>query len=343
MNKKPAILLDRRYHNHQISSQSLENADRIRSLYLTLEEERYAGKLRFVKPREANHGDITAVHSELYLDQIRQHAASGDPYSYDKDTYLMEETFYTAQLAAGGCLETADLIMSGEADYGFALVRPPGHHAEAGRGMGFCVMNNIAVTAEYLRKVYGLQRILILDFDVHHCNGTQSIFYESGQVMVLSIHEERIFPFTGSRDEIGKEGGRGYTVNLPVYAQFADQEYTYLASKVLAGVVEQYLPQIILVSAGYDAHREETISKTLLSTSWFASITSLLKVLAKEACDNRLLFILEGGYNPSSLQEAVLATIDELLSPRMSRPGIMHSERALRVLADHPLHNYWTL
>ncbi|WP_028580642.1 histone deacetylase family protein [Desulfogranum japonicum] len=343
MNKKTAILLDRRYHNHQISRQSLENADRIRGLYLTLEEERYANSLQFIKPREASLSDITAVHSEMYLDQIRQHAASGDPYAYDKDTYLMEETFYTAQLAAGGCLELADLIMAGEADYGFGLIRPPGHHAEAGRGMGFCVLNNIAVTAEYLRKVYGLQRILIFDFDVHHCNGTQSVFYENSQVLVMSIHEERIFPFTGSRNEIGKEEGCGYTINLPVHAQFADEEYTYLTGKVLSSVVEQYLPQIILVSAGYDAHKEETISKTLLSTSWFASITSLLKILAKDACDNRLLFVLEGGYNPTSLQQAVLATIDELINPRMLRPGIMYSERAQRILWNHPLHTHWTL
>jgi len=343
MHKAPGILFDRRYYNHAVPLPSLENPNRIRSLYRTLEGDRYADRLRIFRPREATTVDVEAVHSGFYLEQLREHATAADPYSYDQDTYLMEESLYTAILAAGGCLELADRIFAGDIDYGFALIRPPGHHAESGRGMGFCVLNNVAITAEYLRRVYGLHRILILDFDVHHGNGTQSIFYESEQVFFLSIHQEKLFPFTGQPHETGTGRGRGYTVNLPVHQQFGDPEYMYLMGKVLGAVVEQYLPQVILVSAGYDGHRDDAISRMLLSTSWYATMTELLKYLAHESCGDRLLFILEGGYNPSALEDSVLATVDSLTLPVGRRPGVIPSERAARILDTHPLHEFWTL
>ncbi len=343
MHKRPGILYDRRYFDHSIPLVSLENSSRVRGLYQRLQSEQYRERLCAFRPREALASDIEAVHSSFYLEQLREHVNLQDPYSYDRDTYLMEQSLYTAALAAGGCLQLADHILSGEIDYGFALIRPPGHHAEPGRGMGFCLFNNVAITAEYLRRVYGLQRILIIDFDVHHGNGTQAVFYESDQVFFCSIHQEKLFPFTGRAGEVGEGRGRGYTINLPVHQQFADQEYLYLLSKVLGGVVEQFLPQIILVSAGFDAHRDDTISRILLSTQWYGVVTELLKFLAHEACDDRLLFILEGGYNPVSLESSVLATVDSLLRPLGKRPGVAHSERAAKILERHPLHGFWTL
>jgi acetoin utilization deacetylase AcuC-like enzyme len=343
MHKAPGLLFDRRYYDHTIPLPSLENANRVRGLYHTLEGSGYAGQFQMYRPREASTADIEAVHSSFYHEQLREHVNTDNPYSYDRDTYLMEQSLYTASLAAGGCMELADRIVAGEIDSGFALIRPPGHHAEAGRGMGFCVFNNVAITAEYLRRVYGLQRILIIDFDVHHGNGTQSVFYDTEQVFFVSIHQDKLFPFTGSAHEIGSGRGQGYTINLPIHQQFADQEYMYLMGKVLGAVVEQYLPQIILVSAGYDGHRDDTISRTLLTTGWYAAITELLKYLAHEACDNRLLFVLEGGYNPVSLQESVLATVDSLLQPVGRRPGVVHSDRAARILDNHPLNTRWTV
>jgi acetoin utilization deacetylase AcuC-like enzyme len=343
MRKQPGILFDRRYYEHSIPQVSLENAGRVRSLYHTLEGAEYGGQLRTFRPREATAADIEAVHSTFYLEQLREHVNVADPYSYDRDTYLMEQSLYTAALAAGGCLELADRIMQGEIDYGFALVRPPGHHAEPGRGMGFCVFNNVAITAQYLRRVYGLQRILIVDFDVHHGNGTQAVFYETDQVFFLSIHQEKLFPFTGLAQETGSDRGQGYTINLPVHPQFADQEYLYLLSKVLGGVVEQYLPQIILVSAGFDGHCDDPISRILLSTQWYGTVAELLKYLSHEACGERLLFVLEGGYNPLSLEASVLATVESLLRPIGRRPGVVHSERAAKILDHHPLHTFWTV
>jgi len=343
MHKQPGILFDRRYYEHGIPLLSLENAGRVRGIYSTLEGPEYTGQMRTYRPREASTADIEAVHSSFYLEQLREHANFKDPYSYDRDTYLMEQSLYTAALAAGGCLDLADRIMGGEIDYGFALVRPPGHHAEPGRGMGFCVFNNVAITAEYLRRVHGLQRILILDFDVHHGNGTQAVFYETEQVFFISIHQDKLFPFTGQSHETGSGKGQGYTINLPVHQQFGDAEYTFLLGKVLSGVVEQYLPQIILVSAGFDGHCEDSISRVQLSTHWYATITELLKHLAHEACGDRLLFVLEGGYNPVSLEASVLATVESMLHPVGRRPGVAYSERAARILTNHPLHGFWTV
>ncbi|MCD6533150.1 MAG: histone deacetylase [Deltaproteobacteria bacterium] len=343
MNKKTGIIKDQRLFNHRIEQASPENPGRLKNLYLTLANPTYGDKLAGFSPREAGSREIERIHSKFYLDQIRAHALATDPFSYDRDTYLMDESIYTAQLAAGGCLELADRIMNSEIKNGFALVRPPGHHAEPGRGMGFCIFNNIAITAAYLQKTYGLKRILIFDFDVHHGNGTQDIFYDSSQVLTVSMHQNNLFPFTGKIDELGKDQGVGYNLNLPLFSQFGDLEYTYLTGKVMGHITEQFMPQIILVSAGFDAHVDETISDTTLTTKWFGSVTTMLKKLAYDACDERLLFILEGGYNPISLEASVLTVIDALLEAKLSIVGIPESERAKRLLENHPLHKFWHL
>ncbi len=342
MNNRCGVLFDERYFHHVISQASPENPRRIRSLYTAIEKA-YKDRLQFIQPREADLSDITPVHSSFYLEQVWEHSLKEDPFSYDKDTYLMENSFSTALLAAGGCLELADRVIGGNLDYGFALIRPPGHHAEPGRGMGFCILNNIAITAEHLLKRHDIQRILVIDFDIHHGNGTQEIFYESDQVLVVSLHQEGLFPFTGKTDEVGSEQGEGFTVNVPIYSQFGDQEYTFLFGRLLQSLTEQFMPQVILVSAGFDGHEDDTISSTLLTTQWYSSVTTMLRQYAHEICDDRLIFILEGGYNPASLEASVLATLDSLLAPDQPRIGVLHNARAHVILQNHPLREYWTL
>ncbi|MDK9707019.1 MAG: histone deacetylase [Desulforhopalus sp.] len=342
MNKKLGLVVDGRLQRHAISGHSPENPGRIRRLSAVVQE-RFRQDCVFLPARPADLADIEAVHSRFYLEQLRDHQLRSDPYSYDRDTYLMGHSLETAELAAGGCMALADRIMGGELDHGFAMVRPPGHHAEPGRGMGFCIFNNVAIVAEYLRRHYQLRRILILDFDAHHGNGTQEVFYDTDEVLVLSLHQRDIFPFTGKAEETGSGKGTGYTINVPVFAQFADVEYTFLLGRILQSVVEQYLPQIILVSAGYDGHRDETISGTNLSTEWFGLVTAMLKQYAREFCDNRLLMVLEGGYNPLSLEASVLATIESLLTNRRDKIGVYYSERANQLLKDHPLQAKWLL
>ncbi len=341
---KLGLVFDNRYLHHTVTKTvSPENPDRLRSVYMRLQQKLSGNDFTHIQPREATDAEITTVHSPFYIEQLREHAIKEDPYSYDKDTYLMDESLPAARLAAGGCFAMADHIMAAEIDYGFALIRPPGHHATPGRGMGFCIFNNIALTAEYLRRTHGLTRILILDFDVHHANGTQEIFYDSDQVLVCSIHQQGLFPFSGEAEETGSGPGTGYTINIPVHAQFGDNEYTYILGRTLQAVVEQYLPQFILVSAGFDAHRDDSISGTELSTQWYGDICHILRRHAQESCDNRLLFVLEGGYNPVSLEESIFTTIEALQQDSFNRPGILAVPRAEKILNNHPMRQHWTI
>lgn len=342
MNKKPGILFDNRLFRHAIDYQSPENPERLRRLHQYLETAPHGNRFERIPIAAADEADIEAVHSRFYLEQIQSHTLSADPYSYDKDTYLMTESLDCAFLAAGGCLQMADAIMSGVINRGFCLVRPPGHHAEPGRGMGFCVVNNVAVVAAWLRRIYGLIRILIFDFDVHHGNGTQEAFYGTSDVLVCSFHQNDLFPYTGPMSEIGEGSGIGYNVNVPVYPQFGDREFTFLAGQVLQALVEQYMPQIILVSAGFDGHVDDPISKTRLTTKWYAAITAMLRRMADETCNGRMLMVLEGGYNPKSLHESALAVLDVMAEKNCHRVGILYSRRAESLIAGHPAKQFWT-
>ncbi len=342
MTDTTGILFDDRLFRHTVDAPTPEQPKRLRALHQRLAQTSIEDRYQRIAAQPAEMVHIERVHTRFYLDQIRAHAARKDPFSYDRDTYLMAETLDCAILAAGGCIQVAQAIVSGRIQRGFALVRPPGHHAEAGRGMGFCVVNNAAVTAAWLTAVCGFTRILIFDFDIHHGNGTQEIFYERGDVMVVSFHQKDLFPHSGRSTELGEGRGRGYTLNVPVFPQYGDVEYTYLAGTVLQAVVEQYMPQIILVSAGFDGHRDDPISKTELSTAWFGTIASLLRLLADEVCEGRLLLLLEGGYNPSALKDAVLTSLDSLVAASPRRVGILYSRRAAQLIAEHPAKNYWT-
>lgn len=342
MSDKPGILLDNRLFRHAIDRQSPENPERLRSLYQRLDAPDYRKRFHRIPARAAGSDAVEAVHSRFYLDQVRDHSRMAEPFSFDRDTYIMSETLECAYLAAGGCLQMAEAIMSGAIDRGFALVRPPGHHAEPGRAMGFCVLNNVAITAAWLRREYGLSRILVFDFDIHHGNGTQETFYGTNEVLVVSFHQNDLFPFTGATADLGEGPGTGYTINVPVFPQYGDSEYTYLAGHLLQAVVEQYLPQIIIVSAGFDGHMDDPISKTRLTTRWYATITRLLRRLSVESCQGRLLMVLEGGYNPAALQASVIAVLEALLEPDPPVVGIMLSDRAARLIASHPAKQHWT-
>lgn len=339
---KTGIVSDLRFLEHRISQPSKENPERLRRLFTNVRE-RYNGALSYFSPREAGMEIIEKIHSQFYLNQVREHSVSGNPYSYDKDTYLMDLSLATAQLATGGCLELADQIMCGGLEQGFALIRPPGHHAEPGRGMGFCILNNVAITAQYLLDHYQLNRILIVDFDIHHGNGTQEAFYDTNKVLFVSIHQNNIFPNSGAATDIGADQGAGYNINIPVHSHFGDEEFIFLLGRLLQGIAEQYVPEMILVSAGYDGHENDPISSTLLTTHGFHIMTTLLKQCARDSCDGRLLFLLEGGYNPVSLEESVLATLDSMLQSQIPRVGILPSERAAALFVNHPLNAFWTL
>ncbi len=332
MDKKVATVIDKKFFWHKASDNSKECPERLMFIYDNLEKFGYLDKLIVLPSKEASDEKICSVHSNLYLNQIKKFALSQNLYAYDKDTYLNEDSPFVAKLAAGSCCTLADAIMQNTIQRAFALVRPPGHHSEMGRGSGFCIFNNVAITAKHLIDTYDLNRILIIDFDVHHSNGTQDIFYDSSKVFVLSVHQADIYPFTGKSAETGTGYGKGYNINLPVPSQFGDIEYSYILGNVVQDVIQSYLPQIIIVSAGFDGHINDPISKTCLSSRGYGLIANALRSFADKYSDGKLLYVLEGGYNIPSLWSSVKVSLDMLLKDKPDEISFNYSERAKNII-----------
>jgi acetoin utilization deacetylase AcuC-like enzyme len=238
----------------------------------------------------------------------------------DADTVVSPASYDAALYAAGGAIKAVDGVMSGEVESAFALVRPPGHHAMRWEAMGFCLFNNIAIAAKHALTQYQLERILIIDFDVHHGNGTQDAFYHDPSVLYFSTHQYPFYPGSGRVDETGAGLGEGYTVNVPLPGWCGDREYLKVFEEILAPVARRFSPQLILVSAGYDAHWSDDISQMQLSATGFAQMVDILKNLAQELCHGRIVFALEGGYNPPALASSVRATFDVLLGNEIVDP-----------------------
>ena len=333
MNKKVGIIKDDRLLWHRISDRHKECPERLFHIYNNLQDWGLSEKLKTFSAIELTDEDIATIHSPFYLKQIYEYSSSHEKsYKYDKDTYLMCDTPYVAKLAAGGCRVLADAIMNDEIDKGFALIRPPGHHAETGRAMGFCIFNNIALTAQYLIDKYKLERILTIDFDVHHGNGTQEIFYNSSKVLNISIHQNNIFPFTGKGLETGDEEGKGYNINIPVHPNFGNAEYYYIFGKYIQNIADNYLPQIILVSAGFDGHIDDNISKIEITDEGYKTITALIMHIAQKTCRGKLLYILEGGYHIPSLCSGVKSALEMLVEEQSNPPGFLFAPRAEKVI-----------
>jgi acetoin utilization deacetylase AcuC-like enzyme len=262
---------------------------------------------------------LKAVHHEHYIQRVEEIAEKGGG-NLDPDTYLNSHSYEVALLAAGGLVNLVDAVFEGRLDRGFALVRPPGHHALPGRGMGFCLFNNVAVAARYILDQTGLSRVLIADFDLHHGNGTQEIFYATDQVLYFSTHQYPYYPGTGHWSEIGEGKGEGFSVNVPLPAGVGDHGYGRVFDEILYPVAERYQPEFVLVSAGYDAHWADPLGMMSLSTTGFGYLTSVLKELADELCEGRLVFTLEGGYDLQALSNSVAATLQTLLGTKAEDP-----------------------
>jgi acetoin utilization deacetylase AcuC-like enzyme len=252
------------------------------------------------------------VHDPAYIDQVAAICRRGGGY-LDPDTYLVGCTSDAARLAAGGAAELTRAVLRGELDNGIALVRPPGHHAERRRGMGFCLFNNIAVAAQAALDEFGLQRVLIFDWDVHHGNGTQDIFYGSPNVLFVSAHQYPHYPGSGDWRDAGAEGGAGYTVNMPLPAGVGDAGFTRLFAEVVTPVAERFEPELILVSAGYDAHWRDPLAGLHLSLGGYWRLAKGLVELAGRLCGGRIAVFLEGGYDRQVLSLGVADTCRALL------------------------------
>lgn len=327
---RTGVVKDGRYLEHVMDPGHPESPERLRAIYQMLEEEEMRGRpLGKVKPRPATREELEMVHSPAYIDLIA--STAGKPYfRLDGDTSTCAKSYEAALLAAGGLLELIKVVMQGKFNNGFALVRPPGHHAERDKAMGFCLFNNVAIGAHYALKNFSLQRILIVDWDVHHGNGTQHSFYEDPRVLYFSTHRYGFFyPGTGAATEVGKGKGEGFTVNVPLSTGTSDTEYGNIFEKFLKPIALEYQPQLILVSAGFDIHYNDPLGGMEVSEKGFARMAQILMEIAEATAQGKLVLTLEGGYDVTGQRRSVKAVLEELsqASP-LDKKDLLEKEKA---------------
>jgi len=309
---RTGIVRDERYLNHIMDPGHPESPERLKVIYQMLEDPEMKGVLQEVKPRLATREELEMNHTPQYIDLIA--STAGKPYyRLDMDTSTCAKSYETALLAVGGLLELIKAVMEGRLKNGFALIRPPGHHAERDRAMGFCLFNNVAIGAYYAIKYFSLDRILIVDWDVHHGNGTQHSFYEDPRVLYFSTHRYGFFyPGTGSATEVGKGKGTGFTVNVPLSTGVGDSDYGNIFEKILRPIALEYQPQLILISAGFDIHFDDPLGGMKVTERGFARMTQILMEIAETTAQGRLIITLEGGYDVNGQGRSVKAVLKEL-------------------------------
>jgi len=268
-----------------------------------------------LQPRSAEIEELSEVHDRLYILQVQEASASGIR-ALDPDTFISPESYEEARLAAGGLLAAVDAVIKGEVNNAFCAVRPPGHHAERDHAMGFCLFNNVAVAVRYAQKRHGLAKILIVDWDVHHGNGTQSAFYDDPTVLYFSIHQYPHYPGTGARDQTGEGKGVGFTLNHTLPAGSGDREYLEAIEKVLIPAASDFAPDLILISAGFDAHKDDPLAGMQVTERGFSGMTESLVRLADKYAHGRIVSALEGGYDLSALKRSVRAHLSALIGQK---------------------------
>jgi acetoin utilization deacetylase AcuC-like enzyme len=263
-------------------------------------------------PGSATLEQLARVHDREYVRRISETA--GRVVALDPDTYTSPETYEVALIAAGAAIDAVEHVLRRSHGVALALVRPPGHHAERSRAMGFCLFNNVAVAAAHARTL-GAHRVAIVDYDVHHGNGTQHVFESSPNVLYASTHQFPFYPGTGAADEIGVGSGRGFTVNLPIERGAVSEDYRLVFTEVVLPVVRQFKPDLVLVSAGFDAHERDPLANMRLTSEAFAAMTMELRAVAAECCDGRMVLVTEGGYDLHSLAASLDGVVETLAGP----------------------------
>jgi len=309
------IVIDPIFERHLTPAGHPEKPSRITALLQALENWNAPGPVTRVVPQRAQEEWILAVHAARHFEAVRE-TSGVDHRRLDADTSTSADSFDVAMAAAGSVIALLEGMGRGDLEGGFALVRPPGHHAQRDRIMGFCLFNNVAVAAQWAIDTKMARKVAVVDFDVHHGNGTQEIFYARSDVLYLSTHQYPFYPGTGHFSETGSGAGEHFTVNFPLQAGTGDHFYCTLFEEPAAAVLRRFEPELILVSAGYDAHHLDPLGGMSLTTAGFGRITNLLNQVAREVCPGRILYVLEGGYNLKALAEAVLQTIDTTLKPQ---------------------------
>ena len=311
---KTGLVYHPAYLDHDMGVGHPESPNRLRAIMQQLEQSGTAARLTRIEPRKAEDEWITQIHTASYLEMLKAEAPAKGRVSLDADTSMSPGSLPAAYLAAGGALAAVDAIMAHEVDHVFCAVRPPGHHAEAGHAMGFCLFNNVAIAARYVQKRYELSRVLIVDWDVHHGNGTQHSFEEDPSVLFFSTHQFPHYPGTGRATERGRGAGEGFTINVPMDAGEGDEEYRAVFQKTLVPAADAFKPEFVIISAGFDAHQDDPLASMGLTEEGYEDLTGIVAGIAKRHANGRILSSLEGGYHLTSLAASVDRHIQALLA-----------------------------
>jgi len=312
---KTGIILDACFMDHKTGLGCPECPARLQGLFPVALESPLRDHLILIPSTPATVSEVLRVHSGHYLDKIKS-TEGGRPIMLDVDTCASADSYRTAMIAAGGVCRAVDAVCDGLVNNAFALVRPPGHHAERNASKGFCLCNNVAVAAKYAQKTRSVERVLIVDWDLHHGNGTQHCFEDDPTVLFFSTHLKWNFPGSGRVSEKGKGAGVGYSMNVPLQRGLGDAEYLDIYEKLLVPVASAFKPSILLVSAGFDSHRDDPMKAMKLTEDGFAGLTRIMLRIAAESCGGKLVMVLEGGYNPSALENSVREVFRELTGLR---------------------------
>ena len=326
---RTGIVKDDRYLEHVMDPGHPESPERLIAIYKMLEETGMKDRFESVNPRAATREELEMIHSPAYIDLVAS-TAGKRYYRLDMDTSTCAKSYEAALWAAGGLLELIKAVMEGKLNNGFALVRPPGHHAERDRAMGFCLFNNVAIGAKYAIQHFSLQKVMIVDWDVHHGNGTQNSFYEDPQVLYFSTHRYGFFyPGTGAVTEVGKGKGEGFNVNVPLSTRTGDAEYGNIFEKILKPIALEYKPQLILVSAGFDTHCDDPLGGMEVTEKGYSRMTQILMGIADVTAQGRMVITLEGGYDVAGQSRSVKAVLKELAqdSP-LDKEELIEKEKA---------------
>ncbi|UOQ95736.1 class II histone deacetylase [Halobacillus shinanisalinarum] len=326
MNLKTGFLCDESYFWHDTGNGALflppggwieadehgESPKSKRRVKNLLERSEFINELTLITPRPATREEIELNHIPSYVNEVKQlsDTTGGDAGGL---ALVGRGSYEIALLSAGGAIISVDAVMEGKVRNAYALTRPPGHHAEKEQGMGFCLFNNVAVAARYAREEYGLKRIMILDWDVHHGNGTENAFYDDPNVLFISLHQEFNFPpDRGAAEDLGESEGKGYNVNIPLPAGTGNAGYLYALEKVVIPKADQFNPELIIVSAGQDASVFDPLAQMMVTADGYGEITSVVKHLAERHCEGRLVVCHEGGYSPSYVPFCTLRIMESL-------------------------------
>jgi len=347
-----AIIRDDRYLEHNPGDGHPESPSRLQVIHDLIDKE--FATLPRIAPRLATESELALIHDPFYIQKVAN--TEGRVHSQlDPDTGLSARSYEIARLAAGGLLQAVDSLLHNPqsemvTDHDvrnpqsiFAFLRPPGHHAEAGHAMGFCLFNNVAIAAAYAKETYGLKRILIVDWDLHHGNGTQHSFYDDRSVLYFSSHQHPYYPGSGNFDQVGIGDGEGFTVNAPFPTGFGDGEYLSVYDRILRPIALEYQPELVLVSAGFDPYFADPLGGMQVTADGFGALAGLIKDIADQTCNGKILLALEGGYNPQGLRDGVRSVLNSFLgksSPLAKETQSKVSELVIEriVLAQK---NYW--